>query len=134
MGALRYFLSHFFVRGIEVKRWRDKETGRFIRKPVTAYREPKTGKFAKKPEYYRAVVSANHIPFQHEYVNFTYQKIDKLENIDLDTMKRRLIEHMEDYFGYSKKDWWFNVYWSVQNPRLEPDAAEPDEYFEELIA
>lgn len=77
-----------------------------------------------KGNFYRTSISLN-VPLQgtHDkpnYKNFTFVKIDKLENIDMKDMYNELIEEMENKLHYKSIDFWFDASYGDcdrQNPK-----------------
>lgn len=110
----RFFESYFKDKfGNLIHRWRDRQTG----------------KFAKKPQFYRVSVALNFVE-KHQYYGSLYQQwfTSKEEAEDaVEEMKERVIQETEDFLHYDREEFWFD--WQVGIGVQESDTLEED-YFD----
>lgn len=94
--------------------------GKFAKRPQIIYREqipvevwnPTTESYEKLT--YRAVVTLNGVPIHSDrargrprYKNFSWAKIDYYENINIEEMKKHLLQEITNHFKCKIDDLWF---------------------------
>jgi hypothetical protein len=127
-------------RNFNATHYRD-EHGRFAKRP-----QPQQIKYYDNqndvPEYvynpvkggyekimYRAVVTLNSVPIHSDrargkprYKNFSWAKIDYYENINIDDMKKHLLQEIANHFHCKIDDLWFydgdgETYFDIEMPK-----------------
>jgi len=114
LSLLNILLSFFKIGGKEVLRWRDRKTGRFV----------------KKPKFWRATVALNGLPVANKYHNFALFSI-KSQPQDMGRLKELLLEKIEDVLGYNREEWWFldSLEFGLEYP-VPVEAEKEEELFE----
>jgi hypothetical protein len=114
-----------------------REKGRFAKRPQIKYYSnsqipekvynPSSGSYEKLT--YRAVVTLNGVPIHSDrargtprYKNFSWAKVDYYENINIDEMKKKLLQEIANHFRCKINDLWFNdgdgeTYFDIEQPK-----------------
>jgi hypothetical protein len=78
---------------------------------------------------YRAVVTLNGVPIHSDrkrgrprYKNFSWAKVDYYENINIEEMKKHLLQEIANHFKCKIEDLWFNdgedeTYFDIEMPK-----------------
>jgi hypothetical protein len=92
---LKIIISHFFIRGKPVVRYRDVRTGRFV-----------------KSNMFRTAFGIKQLPLNHKYYGVVFYVWTKepLTAQQVDEAYRLFEAMLESYLGYGGGEWWFSIF------------------------
>lgn len=103
MSIATIILSFFFKGSKLQSRWRDSETGKFV----------------KTPEMFRYTLGVSHIPYGRKYYSFTFI-VWSLKDFDPKELTMEFVDLMESLIGYPYIEWWFKFKIGYQKIPVEP--------------